>query len=109
MYHQKSKFRAKADPRKKDTSTIKESIEDMLQSFHLKKRFDETKLINDWERLLGKTIAKRTIRLFVRNEVLFVEMSSPSLKHEMSVKKANILKIFFDEYQREIIKDVVFL
>lgn len=109
MYYQESKFKAKADPRKKDTSTLKESIEDMLQSFHLKKRFDETKLISDWERLLGKTIASRTVRLFIRNEVLFVEMSSASLKQELSINKNKILKIFYEEYERVIIKDVVFM
>ena len=85
------------------------AIRQLLNSYHIASKFDEANLITSWERLVGKPIAKRTKKVFVRNKVLFVELDSPSMKHELNMHKAHILDIFKKEFGNDIIKEIVLM
>src|SRR6187399_1989479 len=53
------------------------AIRQLLNSYHIASKFDEANLVTSWERLVGKPIAKRTKKVFIKNKVLFVELDSP--------------------------------
>ena len=71
---------AKSNP---EFQHIGQAIQQLLSEFHIKSKFDEANLVASWERLVGKPIAKRTKKVFVRNKVVFVELESPSMKHDL--------------------------
>jgi len=85
------------------------AIRQLLNSYHIASKFDEANLITSWERLVGKPIAKRTKKVFVRNKVLFVELDSPSMKHELNLHKSHILDIFKKEFGNEVVTDIVLM
>lgn len=87
--------------------SIGQAIRNLLNSYRLTSKFDETSLINSWERIAGKPIAKRTKKLFIRNKVLFVELDSPSMKHDFSLHKAQVLELFKKEFGSGIITDII--
>src|SRR5687768_8479437 len=92
---------------KNDIQTLGEAIRDMLNSYRLTSKFDEATLINSWERIAGKPIAKRTKKISIRNKVLFVELDSPSMKHDFSLHKTQVLEMFKKEFGSGIISDIV--
>lgn len=94
---------------KPDFQTVGDAIRGMLNTYRLTSRFDEATLINSWERIAGKPIAKRTKRLAIRDKILFVELDSPSLKHDFSIYKGQVLEMFRKEFGSEIIKDIVMM
>ena len=84
-----------------------QAIRELLNSYRLTNKFDEANLINSWERLAGKPIARRTKRIYIRDKVLFVELDSPSMKHDFSMHKRQILDLFKAEFGAGIISDIV--
>lgn len=84
-----------------------EAIRELLGSYRLTARFDEANLIGSWERMAGKPIAKRTKKIYIRNQVLFVELDSPSMKHDFSLHKNKVLELFKKEFGAGIITDIV--
>lgn len=84
-----------------------EAIRELLGSYRLTARFDEAHLIGSWERMAGKPIARRTKKIYIRNQVLFVELDSPSMKHDFSLHKNKVLELFKNEFGAGIITDIV--
>lgn len=96
-------------PQKNDAIHISQAIQELLKAQHLKPRFDEASVVASWERLVGKSIARRTRRVFVRDKVLFVEMLSPSLKQDLSYNKAQMLELFRKEFGADVVGDIVLM
>lgn len=93
--------------RKHDFQTMGEAIRELFNSYRLSTKFDEANLINSWEKMAGKPIARRTKKLYIRNKVLFVELDSPSMKHDFSLHKSQVLEMFKKEFGPGIISDII--
>ena len=92
-----------------DAVHISQAIQALLKSQHLKPKFDETNVVASWERILGKAIAKRTKRIYIRDKVLFVELQSPSMKHDLSYHKGQMLELFKKEFGDAVVAEIVLM
>ncbi|MGE0771015.1 MAG: DUF721 domain-containing protein [Cyclobacteriaceae bacterium] len=92
-----------------DAVHIGQAISELLNSYHIKSKFDEANLVGSWERLVGKPIAKRTKRVFIKGKVLFIELESPSMKHDLNMHKAQIMEILRKEFGEEILTEIVLM
>jgi len=92
---------------KNEFQSVGQAIRELLNSYRLTSKFDETQLITSWERIAGKPIAKRTKKIFIKNKVLFVELDSSSMKHDFSLHKAQVLDLFKKEFGAGIISDII--
>ncbi len=88
---------------------ISQAIQELLKSQHLKPKFDEANVLASWERIVGKAIAKRTKRINIRNKVLFVELLSPSMKHDLGFHKKEMLELIKKEFGSEVVAEIVIL
>lgn len=88
---------------------IGQAIQQLLNSYQLKSKFDETNLVSSWERLVGKSIAKRTKKVFIRNKVLFIELNSPAMKHDLNLHKSHILEIFHKEFGKDVVNEIIMM
>ena len=70
---------------------IKELIERLLKVYQQKPSFNRVQVRMIWENIMGASIAKYTQRLFIRNNVVYIELSSAPLKQELSMSKSKIL------------------
>lgn len=102
-------FRKPKDERKAETSTVGDAINEMLQKYHLKPRFDEMRVVASWPELMGKTIAGKTGKIYVKNEVLFVEINSAPLKHELNMSKSRVLELLEKEFGKGTIREIIFM
>lgn len=92
-----------------NTQHIGQAIQQLLNRYHIKSRFDEANLISNWERMVGKPVAKRTKKLYMRNQVLFVELDSPAMKNDLSLHKNKIIEVFQKEFGSDVIKEIVIM
>jgi len=88
---------------------ISEAIRELLKSQNLKPRFDEASVVVSWEKVVGKAIAKRTRRIYIRNKVLFIELQSPSMKHDLSYHKVEMLNVIKKEFGNDVISEIVLM
>ena len=100
---------AKKAPDRYNTQHIGDAIQELLRSYRIKSKFDETTLVSSWERLVGKPVAKRTRKVSIRNKVLFVELDSPAMKNDLNLHKTQIIGLFEKEFGKDIIKEIVIM
>ncbi len=98
----------KRDP-KNPFQSVGQAIRELLNSYHIESKFDETNLVTSWERLVGKPIAKRTKKISIRNKILYVEFDSPSMKQDFMLHKSEVLALFHKEFDPSVVKDIVVL
>jgi predicted nucleic acid-binding Zn ribbon protein len=70
---------------------IKDVLERLLKMYQQKPSFNRVQVRVIWEKLMGTSISNYTERLFIRNNVLYIELSSAPLKQELSMSKSKIL------------------
>ncbi len=92
-----------------DAIHISQAIQEMLKQQHLKPKFDETNVVASWERIVGKAIAKRTKRIYIRDKVLFVELQSPSMKHDLGYHKPHMLDLFKKEFGDNVVSEIILM
>ncbi len=95
--------------RKSSISTVGESLKELLKAYRIQGKFDATRLTSSWERLMGRPIARRTKRVFIKDRKLFVELSSAPLKHQLVLSKDIILDIFEREFGQNMVDDIIFI
>jgi predicted nucleic acid-binding Zn ribbon protein len=93
--------------KKNDFQSVGQAIRDMFNSYRLSNKYDEANIIGSWERLVGKPIASRTRKVFVKNKVLFVEFDSPTMRHDFSLHKSEVLDIFRKEFGEGVINEII--
>jgi predicted nucleic acid-binding Zn ribbon protein len=98
-----------ASRQKDEFKHVGQAIQELLNSYHIKSKFDEANLVSSWERMVGKPIAKRTKKVFIRNKVLFVELDSPSMKHDLKFHKDQMVAVFQKEFGADIIKELIIM
>jgi len=93
--------------RNNDSLPMKEAMDQLLKTFNIKTKFDQTKLIAYWEEIMGKTIASRTEKLYIKDKVLYIHINSAPLKNELMMSKSKILEIINKGADDTIVNDVV--
>lgn len=93
--------------KKNEFQSVGQAIRDMLNTYRLTNKYDEANIIESWERLVGKPIASRTKKVFIKNKVLFVEFDSPTMRHDFSLHKAEVLEVFRKEFGAGVITEII--
>ena len=95
--------------RRAESTTVGEAMRELLDTYKLTARYEQTQLIQSWDRLMGPPVARRTDKLFIKDRKLYVKLNSAPLKQELNLSKSKILALFLREFGEVIVVDVVFL
>jgi hypothetical protein len=100
------------NPRKATAQPLSDVIADLLRMYKLQGKYNEVRLADGWNVVMGTMIASKTsqeIKPYVRNRKLFVSIFSPPLKHQLTLSKSLVIKKMNEYAGSEVIDDVVFL
>jgi predicted nucleic acid-binding Zn ribbon protein len=95
--------------RKTNDKTLKEAIDQMLQVYKIKKRYDETGVIANWPQLVGKSVANRTKELFIHDKKLFLRIESSVIKNELMLMRTQIINKINEEANAVLVEEIIFL
>ena len=93
--------------RKSNTQTIGEVISDYLRELRIDKKVLEARVINLWPSVVGPIIARQTEKLYIRNGVFYVHVSSPVLRNELAYMKTRIVEVLNEQAGEKVIIKVV--
>ncbi|MFH1004122.1 MAG: DUF721 domain-containing protein [Bacteroidota bacterium] len=93
---------------KSNEQSLKEALNMFLKVSHLSEKINERKIIDSWEKLMGKMIAKHTKEISISNKKLFLHFDSAPLKQELFYSREKIIKILNQEAGEEVIREIVF-
>ena len=89
--------------------TLKEAITELLNVYRLNDGLTEAQLIKSWETTAGSYVAKFTEHISIRNGVMYIKISSPALKNELSYARNELLETLNTKAKKKVIKDIIFL
>lgn len=94
--------------RRSNDQTIKEAVDSMLKAYRLDGKLQQLKLIDSWEKLMGPTVAHRTVEIKIYGKKLFVILNSASLRQELFQEREKIIKLLNEEAGAAVIEEIVF-
>ena len=95
--------------RKANDKSLKEAIEQMLQVYKIKKRYEETGVAAHWPELVGKSVANRTKEIYVHDKKLFLRIESSVIKNELMLMRKQIIDKINEKAKETLGEDVIFL
>lgn len=86
--------------------SIGEAINLLLQKSNWKPKVVEIRLREEWEQIVGKTIAKYTRNIYLKDKLLIIYTDVAPLKQELLVGKDALIKNINDYFGEQVIEDV---
>ena len=92
--------------RRSKGQTIGEVIKELLNNYDIASKFNEAHIITSWDKLMGPSVTKYTVKIEVEKRILFVKLSNSALKQELFYARQKIKKMLNDEVGEEVLLDV---
>lgn len=93
--------------RETNDETLKDALQRLSNDRQFKTKLRQAKIRDLWPQVMGQTIANYTGEIFIRKEILYLTITSSSLKQELTYGKDKIAKILNEELGEEYLRDVV--
>jgi len=93
--------------RRNKTITLKEALEDLIREYHLEPKLKEASVIKIWEGVTGKAITTRTKRVFVKDGVLHIYLSSSVVKNELMMLRESLRIQINSKAGEEVIREIM--
>lgn len=94
--------------RRKETQRISDILKTVVKESVYEKKLRETRLISNWEKLLGPGIAKSTSNLYILNKTLFVHVESTVVRHELFMMRTKIKEALNNSVGTKTIENIIF-
>ena len=93
--------------RRNKTVSLAEAIQDYLKEMNLEDKLKEIGLINSWEETVGKAIFSRTSKIYIKDHILYIHLSSSVVRNELLMLRQALKEKLNEKAGAEIIKDII--
>lgn len=93
---------------KRDVKTIREILLRNLRQQGLETPLLQKRLMDAWPDVAGEVIAGYTTNVRIYNQTLYVSISVPALRADLSMKRAELVKKLNDNVGSHVIADIRF-
>ncbi|HEY9259914.1 DUF721 domain-containing protein [Chitinophaga sp.] len=89
------------------TTSIGDALRDFMNKSRMKPRLMEVRIQDNWEKIMGKTIARYTQSIQLIDNKLIVTTTVAPLKQELTYSKDKIIKLVNEMLGENIVKEVM--
>lgn len=93
--------------RKKNSQKIGDVIQEYLKALKIDDKLKEVQLIKSWDEIVGKTIARSTNNIYIKNRKLFVNLNSSVIRNELFMLREGLLKALNDKAGEKVIDEII--
>ncbi|MDA0177118.1 DUF721 domain-containing protein [Mesoflavibacter profundi] len=93
--------------RNNDILNLQDVLKDFVNENNLEKGLDKVQVRNAWAKLMGNGINNYTTAIELKNDTLYVQLSSSALREELSYGKQKIIELLNEEIGKEIVNKIV--
>lgn len=68
----------------------------------------QKRLVEAWPQVAGPVIARYTLNTYIYNQTLFVRLSNPALRSDLSMMRSELVKKLNDAVGEQVITDIRF-
>lgn len=89
-----------------------EQIGDMIRKFFrqngLESPLNEYRLVEAWKDVVGPTITRYTSNLYIKNQILYVHLSSSVLRQELMMGREMLVRNLNNHVGAQVIVNIIF-
>lgn len=89
-----------------DGLPIKEALDGYFKALGIDEKIHETRVLSKWEELMGEAVSKRTDKKYIKNKILYLQMSSAVMRDELQHDKQAIIEKVNAAAGCELITDI---
>ncbi|MFB6457963.1 DUF721 domain-containing protein [Chitinophaga sp. Hz27] len=89
------------------TTSIGDALREFLNKSRMKPRLTEVRIQENWEEIMGKTIARYTSGIQLIDGKLIITTTVAPLKQELSYSKDKIIKLVNEKLGENVVKEVI--
>ena len=94
--------------RRKEAEQIGTLIKRYLRQQSLESPLNEQRLINAWSEVLGPAISNYTNELYIRNQTLYVHLTSSVLRQELFISRQRLIQNLNQHVCANVITNIIF-
>ena len=94
--------------RRSNTQTLSAVLKEYISEMRMETKLKEVEMVQSWEELLGKTVARYTRNIYISRKVLYVELTSSVVKNELFMMRAEIREKINSQAGETIVNKIVF-
>lgn len=94
--------------KRNDAEQIGILIRNFLRQESLESPLNEQRLLRSWSEVLGPTIASYTKELYIRNQVLYVHLTSAALRQELMMGRELLVRNLNRHVGADVIHNIIF-
>jgi len=93
--------------RRSKTITLADAIKDYITEMNLGEKLGETAIINSWEEIVGRVISSRTLKIYIKDHILYIHLSSSVVRNELMMLRESLRDKLNEKAGKEVIRDIV--
>ena len=91
-----------------NTEQIGDVLRQFLRQQGLETPLNEYRLVDAWKDVVGPVIARYTTNLFIKNQVLYVSLSSSVIRQELMMGREMLIRNLNAQVGSQVIVNIVF-
>lgn len=93
---------------KRSVQSVKDIILQALREQGLETPLNQKRLVEAWPQVVGPVIARYTLNTYIYNQTLYVRLSSPALRADLSMRRQELTQKLNAFVGEQVITDVRF-
>lgn len=94
--------------KRNDAEPIGDLIRKFLRQNALESPLNEYRLVQAWKEVVGPTISRYTDGLFIKNQILYVHLTSSVLRQELMMGRNLLVKNLNEHVGAQVIVNIIF-
>ena len=90
-----------------EETSLQDILKEFIQVNKLDSGMDKVDVEQAWKNLMGNGVNNYTKNIMLKNNTLYVELTSSVLREELSFGKEKIVKMINEELRRDVVTTVV--
>ncbi len=91
---------------RRDVKSIGDVLNQFLRDQGIETPLLQRRLIDAWETVTGKTVSRYTGDKFIKNQTLFVKITNPALRQDLSMMRSKLVQRLNAEVGAMVIADI---
>jgi predicted nucleic acid-binding Zn ribbon protein len=93
---------------KRNIESLKDILLRNLREQGLETPLMQKRLVEAWPEVAGPVVARYTLNTYIYNQTLFVRLSNPALRSDLSMMRGELVKKLNDVVGEQVITDIRF-
>lgn len=93
---------------KRNIESLKDILLRNLREQGLEAPLMQKRLVEAWPEVAGPVVARYTLNTYIYNQTLFVRLSNPALRSDLSMMRGELVKKLNDVVGEQVITDIRF-